>query len=58
MNRPVKIAIAGSINMDLVVTAERLPVPGETVMGRQFRMIPGGKGANQAFEAPFRGDSA
>ncbi|MGX4587549.1 ribokinase [Paenibacillus chitinolyticus] len=51
MNRPAKIAVAGSINMDLVVTAERLPVPGETVMGRQFRMIPGGKGANQAVAA-------
>ncbi|MCY9591175.1 hypothetical protein [Paenibacillus chitinolyticus] len=31
MNRPAKIAVAGSINMDLVVTAERLPIPGETV---------------------------
>ncbi|WP_372008578.1 hypothetical protein NBRC13296_23855 [Paenibacillus chitinolyticus] len=30
MNRPAKIAVAGSINMDLVVTAERLPIPAET----------------------------
>jgi ribokinase len=34
--------------MDFVVQAARLPAPGETVLGRDFRMIPGGKGANQA----------
>ncbi|SEG64395.1 ribokinase [Paenibacillus sp. UNC499MF] len=49
--KQAKIAVAGSINMDLVVTAERAPVPGETVMGREFRMIHGGKGANQAVAA-------
>lgn len=42
------IVIIGSINMDLVVQAERIPAPGETVLGRSFATIPGGKGANQA----------
>jgi ribokinase len=37
--------------MDFVVSVERLPVPGETVLGRDFQMIPGGKGANQACAA-------
>lgn len=42
------IVIVGSINMDLVVRAHHVPAPGETVLGRDFRTIPGGKGANQA----------
>jgi len=46
-----RIVVIGSINMDLVVRAERLPKPGETVRGRQFQTIPGGKGANQAVAA-------
>ncbi len=37
--------------MDFVVQVERLPAPGHTVLGRDFRMIPGGKGANQACAA-------
>lgn len=43
--------VVGSINMDLVVQADRMPLPGETVMGRTFTTIPGGKGANQAVAA-------
>ena len=44
--------------MDFVVTVDRLPSPGETVLGRDFRMIPGGKGANQACAAgKLGGDS-
>lgn len=46
-----KIAVVGSINMDLVVQANTFPKPGETVLGRDFQMIPGGKGANQAVAA-------
>ncbi|PYI54622.1 ribokinase [Paenibacillus flagellatus] len=46
-----KIVVAGSINMDLVVTSAKSPVPGETIMGEGFAMIPGGKGANQAVAA-------
>jgi ribokinase len=45
------IAVVGSLNMDFVVRAEHLPAPGETVLGRDFEMIPGGKGANQACAA-------
>ncbi len=46
-----KIAIVGSLNMDLVVRAPHMPIPGETVIGSDFRTIPGGKGANQAVAA-------
>ena len=42
------IVVVGSLNMDFVITVETLPAPGETVLGRDFAMIPGGKGANQA----------
>jgi ribokinase len=45
------IVVTGSLNMDFVVSVDRLPVPGETVLGRDFQMIPGGKGANQACAA-------
>ncbi|MDA8410622.1 MAG: ribokinase [Treponema sp.] len=40
--------VLGSINMDLVTTFERFPRPGETLQGRSFAILPGGKGANQA----------
>ena len=42
------ILVAGSSNLDFVVRAERIPCPGETVLGQGFRTFPGGKGANQA----------
>ncbi len=45
------IVVVGSANMDLVVRAPRLPVPGETLAGTGFETIPGGKGANQAVAA-------
>ncbi len=44
----MKLAVVGSINMDMIVTAERIPLKGETLMGDSIRYIPGGKGANQA----------
>ncbi len=42
------IVVVGSINMDLVSTATRIPIAGETLLGSSFQMHPGGKGANQA----------
>jgi ribokinase len=42
------IVVVGSINIDLVVTTERIPVEGETIFGKDFQIHPGGKGANQA----------
>jgi ribokinase len=45
------LAVVGSLNMDFVVSVARLPAPGETALGSDFRMIPGGKGANQACAA-------
>jgi ribokinase len=47
MERP-RITVVGSVNLDLVARAERLPRPGETVSGATFERVPGGKGANQA----------
>lgn len=44
----VKIIVAGSMNMDMVVKTSHIPQPGETVLGGTFFMNPGGKGANQA----------
>jgi ribokinase len=52
---PPRIVVAGSANMDLVGIAERLPRPGETVLGDDFVMTPGGKGANQAIAAARAG---
>ncbi len=43
-----RIAVLGSMNVDLVTRLERFPRPGETVGARAFAMYPGGKGANQA----------
>ena len=45
------LVVVGSLNMDFVARVDRLPAPGETVLGRDFKMIPGGKGANQACAA-------
>jgi ribokinase len=45
------VTVFGSINMDLIATPERLPKPGETVMGSSFTTAAGGKGANQALAA-------
>ncbi len=42
------IVVVGSLNMDLVVRAGKMPGPGETLLGSDFVTIPGGKGANQA----------
>ena len=43
------IVVIGSMNMDFIVHVARLPRPGETILGSSFEMLPGGKGANQAY---------
>ena len=50
VSRP-KILVVGSLHMDLTVKAETIPRIGETVLGKEFKMAPGGKGANQAVAA-------
>lgn len=45
------IVVAGSVNLDLVATVERLPQPGETVTGAELSRFAGGKGGNQALAA-------
>lgn len=47
----MKVVVVGSINLDLVVQAERFPEVGETMFGTDSKMLPGGKGANQAVAA-------
>lgn len=46
-----RVVVVGSINMDMVAHASRLPAPGETLAGEAFVMAPGGKGGNQAVAA-------
>jgi len=58
MSNGPHILVVGSVNMDLVVRAPRMPAPGETVLGRGFVTSPGGKGANQAVAASRLGGSA
>jgi ribokinase len=57
MNQRKPIVVVGSINMDLVAHAPRIPAPGETLTGTGFTTTPGGKGANQAVAAARLGYS-
>lgn len=50
MTKP-RIIVVGSVNLDIVARAEKLPVAGETVTGATLSRFPGGKGANQALAA-------
>ncbi len=50
-----RVLVVGSVNVDLVVAASRLPAPGETVLGGAFSQHQGGKGANQAVAAARAG---
>ncbi|MEP6736055.1 MAG: ribokinase [Chryseolinea sp.] len=51
MSLPHSIVVVGSSNTDMVIKTAHFPVPGETILGGQFFMFPGGKGANQAVAA-------
>ena len=44
-----KILVVGSLNMDMVLSVDHHPVPGETIIGDGITYHPGGKGANQAY---------
>ena len=44
-----RIVVVGSLNADFVINMHRFPEPGETVVGKDFTIFPGGKGANQAY---------
>jgi ribokinase len=52
---PPSILVLGSSNTDMIITLERLPRPGETILGGQFVTAAGGKGANQAVGAARAG---
>jgi len=49
------IVVVGSSNTDMIVQAEHIPAPGQTVLGGRFSTAPGGKGANQAVAAARAG---
>ncbi len=50
-DKPVRMAVVGSVNLDIVARVERFPQPGETVTHAKVSRFPGGKGANQALAA-------
>ena len=50
-----KLVVIGSSNTDMVIKTNAFPVPGETIMGGEFFMFSGGKGANQAVAAARMG---
>ena len=52
------VLVAGSANIDFVVRAPHIPAPGETVLGGDLTVVPGGKGANQAVACARAGGAA
>ena len=50
-----KIVVIGSSNTDMIIKMDKIPVPGETVLGGEFSIAAGGKGANQAVAAARAG---
>jgi ribokinase len=57
-SEPGSVVIIGSITADLTTFSHRLPAPGETVLGEEFTLVLGGKGANQAIAASRAGANA
>jgi ribokinase len=55
---PGSVLVAGSANVDFIVRAPRIPAPGETVLGGDLAVVPGGKGANQAIACARAGGAA
>jgi ribokinase len=55
VSRRPAVTVVGSINQDMVARVPRLPGPGETVLGHDLVMVPGGKGLNQAVAAARAG---
>ena len=49
------VLVVGSVTADLTTFSDRLPVPGETIIGREFTLVLGGKGANQVVAAGLAG---
>ena len=50
-----RIAVVGSLNMDLVLQVQHAPGPGETVLADALHLVPGGKGGNQAVACARQG---
>jgi ribokinase len=53
-----RILVVGSLNMDVVIGVENLPLAGETILGKDIKYIPGGKGANQCYTLGRLGSNA
>ena len=51
MNKKVSILVIGSLNMDLILKTERIPLVGESLLGKEYKYMSGGKGANRAVAA-------
>jgi ribokinase len=54
-SQPGGVIVVGGISIDLVAFADRLPAPGESILGDDFKIILGGKGSNQAVAAALAG---